>query len=214
MLQIMRLAIAFFFVAGTWAVGSAARAEIITKIPGDFGWRKSVPLQYVQEQGVIEEFKLTAEVSEELRKLNRRIVDEVEAEQKNAAPVPARDRPRGYVRKYEHNDPLLHAARNRHREEIDKLLTAEQQTRLHQIHLQRQPNRFDVLADSGVAEALGLSNEQRAALSKIFREKLRAEMNNVKGIDSPPPPPNRDGRLMEVLTEEQRQAFEKLLKAP
>jgi hypothetical protein len=207
------------------------RAELLYRVPGDFGWRKSLPLQLILDKDVIEDLGLNEEVARKLKQLHEKVQTEVEAERRK--PLDDRQnkpRPNWWVQTYQWNDEILHTVRNRHRQDLDELLTTQQQERLYQIHLQRQPrpaNPYslkprptDALSDSGVAKELGLTDAQRAQIYQIQWEPVKAERDEVKGVDKDTTAGSGDlyracpEKVMKVLTDEQRQAFERLRGKP
>lgn len=203
------------------AVVTEVRGEIISRVPGDFGWKKSVPLQLILEKRVVEDLGLGAEVSQKLKQLHEQIQREVETERRNAtqdgqnkAPI---DR---WVQKYEWNDAVLHTVRNRHIKEVNELLTADQQNRLYQIHLQGQKKPTDVLCDKGVAKELGLSESQQSQILRLHLEVVKAEMDSVKGGGNYSGPSSSSlekavpEKVMQVLTEEQRKKLQELRGQP
>lgn len=197
------------------------RAEIISKVPGDFGWRKSLPLHLILSTQVVADLGLSSDVSLKLKTLHKQIQREVEAERaKPHQEAPKAPKVEPWVRRYEWNDAILHSVRNRHTDELNQLLTNEQQERLYQIHLQRQRKPTDVLCDPEVAKALSLNGSQRAAIYQRHYEVVRAEMNEVKmgreykGPSSATLEDACPELVMKILTEEQRQSFQKLRGRP
>jgi hypothetical protein len=209
------------FAVSILAIATEVRGEIVSRVPGDIGWKKSIPLQLILEKRVIEDLGLSADVSQKLTQLHEQIQMEVDAERRNApqdgqnkAPI---DR---WVRKYEWNDPILHTVRNRHSKELNELLTSDQQNRLYQLHLQSQKKPTDVLCDKGVAKELGLSESQQSQILRLHLEVVKAEMDSVKagGNYSGPSSSSLEKavpeKLMQVLSEEQRKKLEELRGQP
>lgn len=196
-------------------------AEIISRIPGDFGWRKSIPLQLILAKEVIEDLGLSEKVAHKLKQLHEQIQEEVEAERRKPTQnSPNAPTPKKRVRRYEWNDAILHTVRNRHTDELKALLTSQQQERLHQIHLQEQRKRTDALCDPGVADELGLTAKQRSEIYQSHWEVVKAEMDEVKrGIKYTGPSSSSlesacPETVMKILSEEQRQSFERLQGQP
>ncbi len=127
------------------ALSTNVRSEIISKVPGDFGWRKSLPLHLILSTQVVEDLGLSKEVAQKLKTLHDQIQRQVESERPKAPQETRRVEP--WVRRYPWNDAILHAVRNHHTDELNQLLTTEQQERLYQIHLQKQRKPTDVLSD-------------------------------------------------------------------
>lgn len=196
-------------------------AEIISRIPGDFGWRKSIPLQLILAKEVIEDLGLSEKVAHKLKQLHEQIQEEVEAERRKPTQnSPNAPTPKKRVRRYEWNDAILHTVRNRHTDELKALLTSQQQERLHQIHLQEQRKRTDALCDPGVANELGLTATQRSEIYQSHWEVVKAEMDEVKrGMKYTGPSSSSlesacPETVMKILSEEQRQSFERLQGQP
>jgi Spy/CpxP family protein refolding chaperone len=109
------------------------------------------------------------------------------------------------------------------REKLEQILLPEQMERLKQIGIQVQGTR--ALEDPQVAEALGLTEDQKQQLEKI-REEIRAEFQRrfeeaqAQGQGQGPPQFDpaqfeaqrkaNDERLLAVLTDEQKAKFEEL----
>src|SRR5690349_5457836 len=204
------------FAIGVLAATSCAdvRDEIVSRIPGDFGWRKSIPLQLILAKEVVEDLGLSEEVAHKLKQLHEQIQKEVEAERsKGTKSSPSAPPPDRWVRIYEWNDAILHLVRNRHTDELNDLLTSQQQERLYQIHLQKQRKPTDTLCDPGVAKELGLTDAQRSEIHERHREVVRAEMDEVKlgrkytGPSSSTLEKRYPETVLKILTDEQRQAF-------
>jgi len=197
------------------------RAEIVYRIPGDFGWRKSIPLQLILDKDVIDDLELSPAAASKLRQLHEQIQVEIGPERQksiNAIPKPqAADR---WVRRYQWNDAILHTARKRHTDELNELLSSQQQERLHQIHIQRQRKLTDALCDPAVAAELGLTDTQRTEIRQRCWEVVKAEMDEVKGKgkSNGPNSATLDNQLPEtlikILSDEQRQAFERFQGRP
>ena len=139
--------------------------------PGDFGWRKSVPLHLILHAAVISDLGLTDEVAGKLQNLQRRVQGDIE---EALAQARSSDDPktRIYLPKelVGKNLKILHTIRIKYAEQIDGLLTTGQQMRLHQIHLQygtfasdarlfglgriNAIDNADVLSDSGAPKNL------------------------------------------------------------
>lgn len=209
-----RLATAFaiFFLAHAAEV----QAEVIYKIPGDFGWKKSLPLQLIFDKAVAEDLGLSEEVTQKLKSLHEQIQSEVETERLKL-PKASPNASERMVRKYDWNEAILHDVRNRYRKELNELITSKQQDRLNQIYLKRQRAPTDTLSDSGVAQELKLTGTQRAEIYKIHWEYVKAEMDEIKGRrvgpDSSALKEDAPEKVMGV-TDEQRQAFELLRGKP
>jgi Spy/CpxP family protein refolding chaperone len=205
--------------------------------PGDFGWRKSVPMHLVMDGAVISDLELNEDVARKLRELQNGIqkeLDEAFAKARSSPDPKARVYlPKELVGK---NPEMMHTIRNQHMEQINALLTREQQNRLHQIHLQygtlssnarvfsvqvglghtRKEDEADVLSDSAVAMELGLTDDQRKQIRDIHFAITRAEGAKVKQGKSYNGPNylnlmnERSEKIISVLTDEQRSAFEDL----
>jgi hypothetical protein len=211
------------FTVSLLALLTEARAEIYA-IPVDFGWRKSIPLQFIGEESVIEDLGLSPDVVRRLNNLQAQIQMEVEAERRKAPNDRSNVRNKG-ERRYPWDDELLHIVRNRHNDELNELLTSEQQTRLHQIQLQRLPNRTDALSDSGVAKELGLTDTQRSQIyaihnaiqfAEVHRKNPELLRNNpdVRGKRWSELFSESPAKILNVLSDKQREAFVKLQGAP
>lgn len=197
--------------------GADASAEIISRIPGDFGWRKSVPLHLILARDVVEDLGLKEETAQKLKQLHEQIQKEVAAEQSKATQSsPSTPRPDRWVRVSPWDDSTLHLVRKRHTDEMNELLTPQQQERLYEIHLRKQRKATDTLCDSEVAQKVGLTSAQRSEIIAKHREVVRAEMDKVKlgGKYTGPSSATLEDRcpeaVMKILTDEQRQAFEQL----
>lgn len=205
--------------------------------PGDFGWRKSVPLHLILHAAVVSDLGLNEEIAGNLKELQRRVQGEFEeALGKARSSDDPRTRiflPKELVGK---NPEILHTIRLKYAEQIENLLTKEQQMRLHQIHLQYGTfasdarlfsfgridaiNNADVLSDSAVAKELELSAGQRQEIRSIHMAITRAEGAKVKmgknynGPDYHDLEMERSEKIMKVLTSDQREAFQKLKGTP
>lgn len=201
------------------AFSTDVRSEIISKVPGDFGWRKSVPLHLILSRRVVQDLGLSMEVAQNLKSLHEQIQREVEEARRNTNQNNVL-KPDPWVRRYDWNDAILHAARNRYRVEISQLLTEQQQERLYQIHIQRQRKPTDVLCDPEVAKALSLTGAQRAEIYQRHWAVVKAEMDEVKmgsrykGPRSSTLEQDCPETIMEILSEEQRQEFQRLQGQP
>jgi Spy/CpxP family protein refolding chaperone len=205
--------------------------------PGNFGWQKSVPLHLVLHAAVVYDIGLNKEAAGKLKDLQRRVqADFEEALAKARSSDDPKSRiflPKELVGK---NPEILHTIRIRYAEQIDSLLTTEQQMRLHQIHLQygtfasdarlfclgsmNAMNNADVLSDSAVAKELELTDAQRQEIRSIHMAITRAEGAKVKMGKSYNGPNyhdleiERSEKIMKVLTSVQREAFQKLKGKP
>lgn len=205
--------------------------------PGDFGWRKSVPLHLILHSAVISDLGLDDEVAGKLKDLQRRIqadFEEALAKARSSDDPKARIfLPKELVGK---NPEILHTIRNKYAEQIDSLLTTEKQMRLHQIHLQygrfasdarifslgriNPTDNADILSDSAVAKELALTDAQRQEIRSIHMAITRAEGAKVKMGKSYNGPnyldlmDERSEKIMKVLTSDQREAFQKLKGMP
>jgi hypothetical protein len=211
----------WFFALLVVVLPSPVRGEVISKIPGDFGWRKSVPLQLIAEPAVIKDLGLTPDAAQRLQKLHEEIQAKVQAERLQAAKDNAKaPEPRRHVRRYPWNDPLLHQVRNRHCQELDELLTPEQQSRLQEILIQKQRQRTDPLADSDIAAQLDLTKAQRAEIERLYFQVVKAEMDEIKTRGKSQGPGSTTleravpEKVIKLLTDEQRESFEKLRGKP
>jgi hypothetical protein len=183
-------------------------------IPRDFGWRKSISLYHIGDKAVIDDLGLSADLIQKLQELQKQIQKEIEAEtlkKREGRPDASSE----------------HTIRNNHAGELNKLLTPEQQMRLHQIDLQKH-GPTDSLSDSSVAKELGLTDGQRSQIMQIHQEIVRTEFLLEKsygrrGAKGPDLQIEADfGRLkeqapkkiMSVLSDEQRAAFEQLKGTP
>jgi Spy/CpxP family protein refolding chaperone len=200
------------------------RAEL-SPAPGDFGWRKSIPLHLIAEDAVVADLDLSPEVTEKLRDLQLRIQAEVLADIQRTLRSSFREESLRFVEEYgpawgPRDDvwsaacATLYRIRNTHRAAITDLLTTRQLARLDEIHLQKR-NRHDVdgLGDSNVAQELKLTPEQRARIQTIFESTRKLESPKSRSH-------SREGyaararNVLNVLTEEQRAAFTQLLGEP
>ncbi|MCY2982731.1 MAG: hypothetical protein NTY15_03745 [Planctomycetota bacterium] len=205
--------------------------------PGDFGWRKSVPLQFMQLAVVASDLGLNDEAAGKLKDLQRQVQAEFEE-----ALVKARssDDPRARIflpkELVGKNPEILNTIRKKYAEQINSLLTPEQQMRLHQIHLQYGTvssnarlfglgrtslnDDADVLSDSAVAKELELTDAQRQEIRSIHVAITRAEGAKVKlgkNYDGPNYlnlKDERSAKIMKVLTADQREAFQNLKGKP
>ena len=219
------------------AAPSETRAEVVYQIPGDIGWRRTPPLQilltdrydghtveFILDPNVVEDLGLSAEVAQKLEQLHKQIL--IEASEERHKPrtddpnKPPHDR---YVRQDFWNDEILHTVRKRHTKELDELLTPQQQERLYQLNIQKQRRFTDALSDSGVAKAVGLTDVQRFQIYQLHLQVLRAEMDEIKdeargGSDNGQKSDTLyqacPEKIMKLLSDEQRQAFEKLRGKP
>jgi Tol biopolymer transport system component len=211
------------------AVSTEIRAEIVYKIPRDFGWRRSLPLdvlftcrffpadrygrvtgEFILDPNVVEDLGLSADVAHKLERLRNQILKEVDEERHK---LPGDDP------KKQPSDEILHTVRNRHMKELNELLTPQQQERLYQIHIQKRPRLVDTLSDSGVANAIGLTDAQRSQIHQLHWDVEKAEKDEIKsearGVDYTGPDSNAlykacPEKIMKVLSDDQRQKFEKL----
>ena len=127
------LLFAAFVLSGTTAV----QAEVYGP-PGEFGWRKSVPLHFVQLAWVVSDLGLDAEAAGKLKDLQHQVqADFEEALSKARSSKDPKTRMFLTDELRGKNPEILHTIRNKYAEQINSLLTLEQQMRLHQIHLQR-----------------------------------------------------------------------------
>ena len=213
-----------------------ARAEIVSTIPKDFGWRKSIPLHLIGTKPLppilgsaptsLKRCKnctsrLTRKWKNRTSKVKRNYSQTLEG-----GPYRSPREISGLKRRLfydvQRREETLHKARNNHVDELNKLLTPEQQTRLHQIHIQTHPVPIAVLSDSGIAKELGLTDKQQSQIKAVWLEIQDAEVRAVKSgtIDKPGPAEyqilerERRAKIMKILTEEQRVAFEKLKGTP
>jgi hypothetical protein len=212
-------------------------AEIGRLIPGDVGWRRSPPLQilltdrydghtveFILDPNVVEDLGLSAEVAQKLEQLHKQILIEASEErQKPRTDDPNKPPHDRHVRQEFWNDEIWHTVRKRHTKELNELLTPQQQERLHQLNIQKQPRFTDALSDSGVAKAVGLTDAQRAQIYQLHWEVLKAEMDQIKdeargGGDNGEKTNTLyracPEKIMKLLSDEQRQAFEKLRGTP
>ena len=226
------LLFAAFVLSGTTAV----KAEVYGP-PGDFGWRKSVPLQFMQLAVVASDLGLNDEAASKLKDLQHRV--QAEFEEALAKARSSEDRKTRIYLTDElrgKNPEILHTIRNKYAEQINSLLTPEQQMRLHQIHLQYGTlssnarlfglgrtslnDDADVLSDSAVAKELRLTDSQRREIFSIHRAVTLAESGKVrmgKNYDGPNYlnlKDERSAKIMKVLTDEQLESFLKLKGKP
>jgi hypothetical protein len=207
-----------------------ARAEVTYSLPSGFGWRKSVPLHLIKEEAVVSDLGLSADVAHRLQQLHAQIEKEVEAEilktlkggpyeSPVAVPFPERQNFRLQESRVEAGThEILHSIRNAHAEEFRKLLTPEQQERLHQIYLRKQPIGAHALSDPAIAMELGLTDTQRLQIRRIHEKIQQAEIAEMKGQSDGPNCrylewASRE-QIMYVLSAEQRARFQRLKGTP
>jgi hypothetical protein len=207
-----------------------ARADVTYSLPSGFGWRKSVPLHLIKEEAVVSDLGLSADVAHRLQQLQAQIEKEVEAEilktlkggpyeSPAAVPFPERQNFRLQKSRVEAGThEILHSVRNAHAEELRKLLTPEQQERLHQIYLRKQPIGAHALSDPAIAMELGLTDTQRLQIRRIHEEIQQAEIADMKGRSDGWHWRARESesreQIMYVLSVEQRARFQKLKGTP
>ena len=197
------------------------RAEIGSKVPGDFGWRKSLPLHLITSKQVVDDLGLSPEIAQKLKALHDQVQREVAAElskpNQKTPNEPYRD---PAMKTYQWNTTALHNVRNRHMDEINQLLTAQQQERLYQIHIWKQDRPTDALCDPGVAKALALTGAQVTQIQNKHWAVVDAELKEVmsKGRNNKPSYitlyASVPEAVMKILSEEQRQSFERLQGPP
>ncbi len=56
------------------AHAAEVQAEVIYKIPGGFGWKKSLPLQLIFDKAVAEDLGLSEEVTQKLKSLHEQLL--------------------------------------------------------------------------------------------------------------------------------------------
>src|SRR5690349_600204 len=89
------------------AFSAEIRGEITTRVPGDFGWRKSVPLELITNPDVIKDLGLSEQVAEQLKNLHEETQVEAKAEHLKQPKDATSSRSDRWLRKYEWNDPTL-----------------------------------------------------------------------------------------------------------
>lgn len=222
--------IVFSMIAVT--VSSEADAEVYA-IPKGFGWRASVPLQLIEDDAVVADLGLDPMVGQKLRNLHRKIQAEVETKAlasigpyDTPAELPAREKLEWETWTVPNlrvwNAEICHTVRNGHAAEINQLLTPEQQSRLHQIHLQirvRQlPRPTDALSDPGIARELGLTQEQRTRIQAVHSAIQTAELHRrsprYTGKNWSQLLAESPDEIMKILSVGQRAAFVQLKGTP
>ena len=186
----------FSFVAFVVSDMTLLQAEVFGP-PGDFGSRKSMPLQVMQLAAVASDLELKDEAAGKLKDLQRQVQAEFE-EGLGQARSSDDPRPRIFLPKelVGKNPKILHTIRKMYVEQDNNLLTPEQQMRLHQFHLQDGPlssnarlfglgrtslnDEADVLSDSAVAEELELTDAQRQETRSIHTAITRVESSKAK----------------------------------
>lgn len=205
--------------------------------PSEFGWRKSIPLHLIKVDKFVVDLGINAEVTKKLRDLQAEIETECDAEIlktiKGGTYTSKKDLPfreslewnRQRLRMASGAIEKLHEIRNRHTQELESLLTVEQQSRLHQIYLWnleiggQKCLTVDALSDPGVAKELQLSELQIIQIKSVHNKIERSQAYFEKGVKRDGPPYSQLARervekIMSILTAEQRAAFEKLLGSP
>ncbi|MCY2983985.1 MAG: hypothetical protein NTY15_10135 [Planctomycetota bacterium] len=236
MIKICVRTLIFSFVAFVLSDTTLVQAEVYGP-PGDFGWRKSVPLQFMQLAAVASDLGLDDEAAGKLKDLQRQVQAEFEEALGKAR---SSDDPRARIflpkELVGKNPEILHTIRKKYAEQINSLLTPEQQMRLHQIHLQYGTlssnarlfglgrtslnDDADVLSDSAVAQELELTDAQRQEIRSIHMAITRAEGAKVKmgkNYDGPNYlnlKDERSAKILKVLTADQREAFQNLKGKP
>ncbi len=175
------------------AMPSTVLAEI-SPIPGDFGWKRGVPLHLIDSEAVQADLGLTPESAYKIQSLRKKIQE---------------------------------SGLEKHLPELNELLNPEQQTRLHQIHLQQA--KINALRDSAVEKELGLTAGQHQLILWLYEKDRRAEMDRVKRMWNPVIPSksvnnekaadngkvlSHEEKVLRVLSEEQQKAFEMLKGKP
>ncbi|MGA2034978.1 MAG: SUMF1/EgtB/PvdO family nonheme iron enzyme [Thermoguttaceae bacterium] len=213
------------------ALSTEIRAEGTYLIPGDFGWRRSLPLEvlfacrffpadrygrvtgeFILDPNVVEDLGLSADVAHELLRLHNQIRMEVN-EERHRPPKDDPNKPPPDKQPYDE-----HTVRKRHMKELNQLLTPQQQERLYQIHIQRQRRFTDALSDPGVAKAIGLTDAQRSQIYQLHWEVSHAEhLESGEKSTGDYTGPSSDAlykacpeKIMKILSDDQRQKFEKL----
>ncbi|MCX6630066.1 MAG: hypothetical protein NTW28_20810, partial [Candidatus Solibacter sp.] len=214
------------------ALSTEIHAEGIYLIPGEFGWGRTLPLEVlftcrlypadrdsritgerILDSDVVADLGLSRDAAQKIEQLHNQILAEYDAERRK---VPKEDLNK------EPDRGLFYTVRNRHRKEFDDLLTPQQQERLDQIHLQTPRQITDALSDSGVANAVGLTEAQRSQIHQLHWEVSHAEHleSGEKATGDYTGPSAKSlydacpGKIMKLLSDEQRQKFEKLRGAP
>lgn len=176
------------------ASATLAYAEIIYRIPKGFGWRQGIPLQLLEEEAVQKDLGLSAETAFNLAKWKELFVTAMETE------VPKSADPAKRVE-------LIGLVQAKYQSQLDQILTPEQQTRLHEIHLQKAG--LDALSDAAVAMELNLTAEQQKQILAVHQRMLSEEKALVKRGRLPGAlsKAGRDELLLGVLSSEQQQMF-------
>ncbi|MBI1311619.1 hypothetical protein GC176_10020 [bacterium] len=107
--------------------------------------------------------------------------------------------------------------RNRDAEqELAKVLSADQLTRLKQLTLQVQRTPLFVASNSEAAKTLKLSGEQSQKIAELSRQRNRFPSRNADGTvtSSRLPSAQIDEQILAVLTDEQKLEWQKLLGPP
>ena len=184
------------------AIAGSAHAQITYKIPTGFGWRQGLPLDLLEVEAVQKDLGLSAETSYKLSLWRASVAEAAKSE---AASVKDEIRPGKILR-----SEILQKVQLTFQSELDLLLTAEQQNRLHEIDFQLEG--CEALSDPRVAEALELTSEQQSKISSIHKRMLREEIDSEKGA---PKADHltfeaRDQLLLDVLKPAQQDNFSRM----
>lgn len=186
---------------GLIATATSAHAEIGYKIPNGFGWRQGIPLHLLENASVQKDLGLSAEAAVKLAKWKQAIV----AAMKSQIPKELDPSKRA---------EMVGTVHARYQSQLDEILTADQQTRLHEIHLQMAG--MDALSDAAVAKALNMSLEQQQRIYNVHDRMWTEEFRSIKGGRFTPTlsMADRDALLLAVLSPDQKRMFEKLRGKP
>lgn len=193
--------------------GNAARAEFSP--PSAFGWRQGVPLRLLECEAVRMDLGLDPNTIDKLRKLETQIEDEACTEllktwqggkykSLNDVPTNQQQLIRALLK---FNRNVIRQIQSKHQQQIDELLTREQQARLHEIDLQSAG--IDALADPDFAQELALTSQQKRSIVRLYWE---LHKQHVKPSKSAVKPFNE--QMHEILTTEQNEVFVKLKGKP
>ncbi len=213
-------------------MGRDANAQIMIPRhqPPGFGWREGIPLQLVTKSSAVQkELGLSPDAVEKITELQAQIDKEMKLEierineeggsKEGGRSLLSKEQREDSGRKRQETNRIL---KKRYENRVNELLTSEQQTRLHQIHLQAAG--VAALSDAAVVKALGLSDEQQKRIADLYPQTVSAFASRLKGQPQKAPfafsPFNlnteqdfedaRDRALLEVLNDEQKKAFDGL----
>ncbi len=177
-------------------VTGVAVAQLTYEIPAGFGWRQGLPFDLLEAEAVQKDLGLSAEKAHKLS-LWKESVSEAA---KPALTSVIDQRQRRAVR---------HTVERAFQPELDLILTAEQQNRLHEIDLQMEG--LDALSDPSVGESLELTSPQKDKILSIHKQMVRAEIDSLKRPrDKYLTMEDRDPLLLDVLSPAQQDRFRQM----